>query len=597
MPVAPDLSGVALDGRYELHDVLGEGAFGRVYRGIDRRLARPVAVKVIKPWWSDDPEWVDAFEREAQLLARVSNPGIVQIYDVGQAPEGLYYVSELVEGESLQRKLRRGPIEPGQAASLAEQLARALAEAHAQRIIHRDIKPANILISEQGRLKVGDFGVARLAEGSTDGAIATVVGTPRYMAPEQGRGEDTTPATDVYSAGIVLYEMLAGQPPFTGTSVAELAISHLQDEPPPLPATTPVRLREIVATALAKEPRDRYQDAGEMARAIRDARRRGMHNGSHPPTPNRLEQTVLNDAGQAPRNGGGQALGARTLKAPPPAPIQRHNPAARRRTVAAFVLVGAVIAAMLIVAFAMRSGPTVTVPGVGGATRGAVLGRMRRAGLKVRFRHRFSASVPAGRVISESPGAGASVARGSHVEVVLSRGPRPVKLSDYVGLSQHDATMLLSRAGLHSQIVTGPDPGQVPGTVYRQEPAAESLARAHSTVTLYEAEVPRWQPLLSFSGSGPVSSNPFAIRGSKWRIVYSMQYSGVACSLPFLGGAFCSGPSVRVIDTGSGQTVASFGMNTGTNQTYELRAGPGTYEVLISPGNSAHYTAAVDDYF
>src|ERR1700752_2591791 len=114
MPVATDLSGVALDGRAELHDVLGEGAFGRVYRGMDRRLARPVAVKVIKPWWSEDPEWVEAFEREAQLLARVSNPGIVQIYDVGQAPEGLYYVSELVEGESLQRLLPRGARGPMQ---------------------------------------------------------------------------------------------------------------------------------------------------------------------------------------------------------------------------------------------------------------------------------------------------------------------------------------------------------------------------------------------------------------------------------------------------------------------------------------------------
>src|SRR5581483_1443288 len=137
MPVAPDLIGVALDGRYELHAVLGEGTFGRVYRGLDRRLARTVAVKVIKPWWSEDPEWVESFEREAQLLARVSDPGIVQIYDVGHAAEGLYYVSELVEGESLQRRLRRGPIEPRRAARLAESLCAALAEAHAQRIIHR----------------------------------------------------------------------------------------------------------------------------------------------------------------------------------------------------------------------------------------------------------------------------------------------------------------------------------------------------------------------------------------------------------------------------------------------------------------------------
>ncbi|MGZ4350570.1 MAG: serine/threonine-protein kinase, partial [Solirubrobacteraceae bacterium] len=145
MPHAPDLSGCALDDRYELHAVIGEGAFGRVYEGLDLRLERAVAVKVIKPWWADDPEWVATFERETRLLARVSDPGIVQIYDVGHAPEGLYYVSELVDGESLASRLRRGPLAAWEACGVAAQLCRALAGAHAQRIVHRDVKPANIL--------------------------------------------------------------------------------------------------------------------------------------------------------------------------------------------------------------------------------------------------------------------------------------------------------------------------------------------------------------------------------------------------------------------------------------------------------------------
>src|SRR5581483_8112208 len=189
MPYAPDLSGYALDGRYELHAVIGEGAFGRVYSGRDRRLERQVAIKLIKPWWAEDPEWVRSFEREAQLLARVSDPGIVQIFDVGHAPEGLYYVSELVEGESLAVRLRHGPLPAWEAAGIAEQLCRALGRAHAQSVVHRDVKPANILLSTDGQVKVGDFGVARLAEGSTDGASATIVGTPRYMAPEQAQGQ------------------------------------------------------------------------------------------------------------------------------------------------------------------------------------------------------------------------------------------------------------------------------------------------------------------------------------------------------------------------------------------------------------------------
>ena len=273
MPHAPDLSGCALDDRYELRAIIGEGAFGRVYEGFDRRLQRPVAVKVIKPWWADDPEWVATFERETRLLARVSDPGIVQIYDVGHASQGLYYVSELVDGESLASRLRRGPLLPWEACGVATQLCRALAGAHAQRIVHRDVKPANIMLSTEGRVKVGDFGVARLAEGSTDGTAASIVGTPRYMAPEQGRGHATTPATDVYSAGVVLYEMLSGAPPFTAAAVVELALLHLQEPPPPLSRRLPIALVTVVERALAKDPARRYANGAEMADALVEARR------------------------------------------------------------------------------------------------------------------------------------------------------------------------------------------------------------------------------------------------------------------------------------------------------------------------------------
>src|SRR6202050_1942594 len=234
MPRAPDLVGSALDGRYELHAVLGEGAFGRVYRGLDRRLGRAVAVKVIKPWWAEDSEWVERFQREARLLARVSDPGVVQIYDIGHADEGPYYVAELVEGESLAERLQRGPLAPAEVRAVGEQLCRALASAHAQGVVHCDVKPANVLLTPTGAVKVGDFGVARLAEGTSQAPTATVAGTPRYMSPEQARGRPTTPATDVYSAGVVLYEMLAGEPPFMHGSAVELGLRHLSDPPPPL---------------------------------------------------------------------------------------------------------------------------------------------------------------------------------------------------------------------------------------------------------------------------------------------------------------------------------------------------------------------------
>ena len=264
----PDLSGRVLDDRYELEAIVGEGTFGRVYRGRDRRLGRAVAVKVIKPWWAEDPEWVRAFERETQLLASLSHHGVVAIFDVGAAPEGHYLVSELVEGGSLARRLRAGPLPAAEARRIAAGLCRALGRAHAGRIVHRDVKPENVLLAHDGTVKVGDFGIARLAESTTEVPAGTIVGTPRYMAPEQARGGPVTPATDVYAAGVVLYEMLAGRPPFAGQSAVELALRHVTDPPPPLPDGVPDDLASVVARALAKEPAARYADGETMARAL-----------------------------------------------------------------------------------------------------------------------------------------------------------------------------------------------------------------------------------------------------------------------------------------------------------------------------------------
>ena len=271
MLAGAELDGRILDGRYELRGIIGEGSFGRVYRGRDRRLARPVAVKVIKPWWADDGASIERFQGEAQLLARVNDPGIVQIYDFGHTPDGPYYVAELVEGESLEERLRRGPLAPAEAARIAEQLCGALGSAHAQGVVHCDVKPANVLLDRDGRVKVGDFGVARFGETTPSESSALFGGTPRYMSPEQARGRQLTPASDVYSAGVVLYEMLAGEPPFQAGSAVELGICHLQQAPPALPEDVPAPLRELVGVALAKRPGERYRDGAVMAAAVRAA--------------------------------------------------------------------------------------------------------------------------------------------------------------------------------------------------------------------------------------------------------------------------------------------------------------------------------------
>jgi eukaryotic-like serine/threonine-protein kinase len=602
VPHAPDLAGCALDGRYELHELIGEGTFGRVYRGYDRRLARNVAIKVIKPWWGEDPEWAESFEREAQMLARVSDPGIVQIFDVGQAEEGLYYVTELVDGESLAARLRRGRLPPWEACEIAEQLCRALEHAHAEQVVHRDVKPANVLISARGRVKVGDLGIARLAEGTTQGGTATMVGTPKYMAPEQAHGLPATPATDVYSAGIVLYEMLAGRAPFGGGSPVEIALRHVQEPLPPLDPSVPRSLVRVVERALEKDPASRYRSAAEMAEALERARA-SAGDGSGVD----LDPMDLGRGGLAPGAMDGdedttwiapQFRARRTRHpdstwiAPRMSPRRTVNPAARRRSVGVLALVLLVLVAMAVAPIVLSARGTVRLPGLQGLSRGRAEAKLRHLGLRAAFGTRYSTARD-GRVVAQTPPAGATVQNGSTVQVVLSGGPPPVSVPWVVGQSSGNAGSALSNAGLRSNVDVVQAPGTAPGVVTRQSPPAGHRVRRGTTVTLFAAETPRWQPVTSFSGTGGGHSVPFRIRGSQWRLVYQMSYQGT-CDFVF----FCNGPSAQVIGLGATSTNTSFDLSNGGTKTRAFQSGPGLYQVDIRPGwDSAQWSVQVEDWF
>ncbi len=601
MPLAPDLSGCALDGRYELHAVIGEGAFGRVYRGLDRRLERPVAVKMIKPWWAEDPEWGRNFEREAQLLARVSDPGIVQIFDVGHAVEGLYYVSELVDGESLASRLQRGALDPWEACGIAEQLCRALARAHAQSIVHRDVKPANILITADGQVKVGDFGVARLAQTSSDGGGGTIVGTPRYMAPEQARGRRTTAATDVYSAGIVLYEMLAGRPPFTERAAVELALRHLRDRPGPLPAQTPRPLTRIVDRALAKDPGQRYPNGGEMAQALALASRTGARGPGpagpaglrRPPVPRRPPGPRHPPVPRRPpalRRPPGGAIAEPTRPAPKLSPRRNSNPAGRRRSAAALGLAFALLGAMLVAAFAIGSTGSVRVPALRGLTRQQVSTRARNLSLQPSFSSRY-AGATRGTVIAQTPGPGRTVRQGSAIRILLSAGPRPVKVPALAGETSADAGAALAKVGLKARITQVVAPLDTAGTVTSQSPAPGAELPPHSSVRLNVAETPSWRPIASLSGSAGATAARFRVRGPQWRVVYTMGYQGT-CTFIF----WCSGPNAQL--TGPAGASAGFGLSDGGRQARIFRSGPGVYRLAVSPGSdTARWSMSVEDYY
>ncbi len=270
--------GQTLADRYRLDEPIATGGMGEVWRATDGVLGRTVAVKILRSDRSVDASFGARFRAEARMLATLHHPGVVDIYDYGEvssgpgAPEVAYLVMAYVDGEPLSHRLTAsGRLSPAATMSIVAQTAAALHAAHATGIVHRDVKPGNVLIDAGGRVILVDFGIAHTAgtEGLT--GVRDVLGTARYMAPEQATKRPLTPATDVYALGTLAYECLAGTPPFPGNDVIAVAMAHVYDEPPTLPADVPAAVRDVVMTAMAKDPASRFPTAAAMAMAAQRA--------------------------------------------------------------------------------------------------------------------------------------------------------------------------------------------------------------------------------------------------------------------------------------------------------------------------------------
>ena len=523
----------------------------------------------------------------------------MQIYDIGHADSGPYYVAELVDGESLAERLRRGALGAAEARAIAEQLCDALAGAHAQGIVHCDVKPANVLITAVGKVKVGDFGVARLAEGTSQAPSATVAGTPRYMSPEQARGQPTGPATDVYSAGVVLYEMLAGEPPFAHGSPVELGLRHVQEQPPPLSCAVPAALREVVERALAKEPGERYRDGAAMAAALRDAAPAegttgtdelhgavGLHGavageeivGSGVSTRGRAEgdghaggEEIAGDTGSSQvvpgeQRDGSPAAGFVERRAEQATIDRSTAPTVHAASAATRVMDGR--------ARAPVRGPA-PVPSPPADPPGRASGS--------RLRRRWWPFVLPVALLAL--GIGALVAG-------LSTGSPHVRVPGVVGRSASAAEGQLARAGLRYTTSLVAAPGSEAGVVTQQSPASATSARRGATVALSVAETPRWRTLTSFSGVNDGQSVPFQILGAKWRVVYHMVYAGT-CTLLVV----CFGPSAEATNLKTGATFGQFELGEGETETRTFTSGPGLYRLNVSGGHdSARWSMTVEDY-
>src|SRR5689334_12178428 len=266
--------GEVIADRYELEELLDHGGMSTVYRGHDRMLERTVALKILHAHFGDDAEYVERFRREARAVAQLSHPNIVTVIDRGEADGQQYIVFEYIDGESLKQLVdRNGPLPARRAIELTLQVADALCFAHQAGLVHRDVKPQNVLVTEDGEAKVTDFGIARsldVEHGVTQ--TGTVLGTSNYLSPEQARGQTVTPATDVYSLGVVIFELLTGDVPFPGENFVAVAMKHINEPPPPLlerRPDVPVRLVHAVERALAKDPSARFPSMDAFAAELR----------------------------------------------------------------------------------------------------------------------------------------------------------------------------------------------------------------------------------------------------------------------------------------------------------------------------------------
>jgi serine/threonine-protein kinase len=273
-------AGTTLGGRYRLDERIAGGGMGDVWRGTDEVLGRTVAVKVLLPALLEEPGFAERFRGEARTMATINHPGVVDVYDYGSEGATAFLIMEYVEGDALSRTLGRvGRLTPARTMALMAQAADALHAAHEKGIVHRDVKPGNLLVRPNGTLVLTDFGIARSAMVGQLTAAGSVLGTASYISPEQASGSGATPLSDVYSLGVVAYQCLAGRRPYEGENPLEIAMRHVRDAPPPLPADIPPAVRQIVERSMAKDPAARWPTAAALAQSARRVSGQLTHGG------------------------------------------------------------------------------------------------------------------------------------------------------------------------------------------------------------------------------------------------------------------------------------------------------------------------------
>ena len=477
-----------LNDRYEIHRRLARGGMAQVYLARDRSLDRPVAVKELVPEFAADPSFVERFRREAQAAANLSHPNIVGVYDWG-AQDGTYFiVMEYIDGPSLSRVLRAdGPLHPRRAAEIASETAAGLGFAHSRGVVHRDVKPGNVLLTRTGQAKVTDFGIAR-ALSSPDEDLTqagSVMGTATYFSPEQAQGLPVDPRSDLYSLGVVLYELVTGRPPFAGETPLAIAYKHVQDDPPPpstLISDLPEGLEAIIMKLLSKRADDRYASAEELRADLR----RFLAG-----EPTLAERELVAAGAVYADEPATTVVAATTVGAAVPPPVEPdEEPEDKKSRTWLFIVLLLVMLAVLggLVFWIIQSlddGDLVTVPPVVGLDIGEARDRLEAVDLEVREVPRPSENLAVGRVISQNPAKDEEVDRGSTVELEVSSGPEQIEMPELGLMTQADAEAKIAELGLRLGTVEQRELADAPaGIVLEQTPPAGTVVAPGDAVNL-----------------------------------------------------------------------------------------------------------------
>ena len=447
--------GQKINDRYEIIKTIGEGGMANVYLAHDTILDRKVAIKVLRGDLSNDEKFIRRFKREALSVSNLSHPNIVEVYDVGEEDGNYYIVMEYIEGKTLKQLLqKRGALTLTEVIDIMSQLTDGLAHAHEAYIIHRDIKPQNIMIEDNGRIKITDFGIAMALNSTQLTQTNSVMGSVHYLPPEQANGKGSTVKSDIYSLGILMYELLTGSVPFKGDTAVEIALKHMKEKVPSVRKqnpTIPQSVENIILKATAKNPKNRYDSVREMHADLETALERDNEKRLVYEYPeNDLEETkVIAPISKEPKKSVvDKPLEKEEIEKDDSVLNEKNEKNKLPIILAAVLLVFLIVLAIVYLLISNQDVKEVKVPNVVGLTTEEAIKEIEKANLKYTTKTEESTTVEEGKVIRTEPKAGSTKTKGSTITIVESSGKEYLLLEDYTGKNYYEIKAKLELKGI-----------------------------------------------------------------------------------------------------------------------------------------------------